>query len=282
MRRILTLLAVLAFNSAAQAQTYPERTESGLNDFANIVNSITEARINTRLAEYASEHDTEVAVVTLSSLQFYANDSSIEEYSNALFNQWGLGNDETNKGILLLVFRDDREVRLIVGDGYDDTITAQTDLIVSNDILPQFRDSKYSEGIEYGVDGIFDRVINAPEAPTQTADSTPSETGEGSSNTLYYILGAIGAAIAGIIGLNRRNAAKFAAQACTNCGKTGLQKSREVLREPTLEENGAGETRITCPACGHIDVTPYTIPKRTPEKAEAGGTSSGSGSTGKW
>ena len=282
MKRIFALLATLILTSAAHAQTYPERTEIGVNDFANIINSITEARINTRLAEASSEHDIDVAVVTLSSLRFYATGSTIEEYSTGLFNNWGLGDAETNKGILLLVFREDREVRIVTGTGYDPSVTEQTDLIVSNDMLPHFRDSDYSEGIEYGVDGLFTRIINAPVQPTPSAESSSPDEGEGSGNTLYYILGAIGAAIAGLIGLNRRNAAKFAAQACSNCGKTGLQKSRDVLREPTLEENGAGETLITCPSCGHIDATPYTISKLTPEKPKEGGKSSGGGSTGKW
>ena len=224
MKHFITLLALLVFSSTAHAQTYPERTDSGVNDFANIINSLTENRINELLVEIETDHDTEVAVVTLSSLRFYANDSTIEAYSTELFNRWGLGVADTNKGILLLVFRDDREVRVEVGTGYDASVAGKIDLVVSNDMLPHFRDSDYSEGIEYGVDGLIRRVINAPAQQTPAAESTPN--GDNSSgNTLYYILGAIGAAIAGMIGLNRRNAAKFAAQACSNCGKTGLQKS---------------------------------------------------------
>lgn len=282
MKRIFALFAVLLFSTTAQAQTYPERTDQGVNDFANIINSLTETRINTLLEEIAVEHGTEVAVVTLSSLRFYASNSTIEDYSTELFNQWGLGTEETNKGILLLVFYEDREVRIEVGTGYDPTVKSQLDLVISNDMIPHFKESDFSEGIEYGVDGLFSRVINAPDTPNPTAEGTPSNSDESGGNTIYYILAAIGAGIAGLIGLNRRNAAKFAAQACSNCGKTGLQKSREVLREPTLKDDGAGETRITCPSCGHVDATPYTIAKLKPDEPKKGGKSSGSGATGKW
>ncbi len=281
MTRIFAFLTAIFIATTAHAQTYPERTDPGVNDFANIINSLTEARIATLLADIATQHDTEVAVVTLSSLRFYANDSTIEAYSTELFNQWGLGDDETNKGILLLVFRDDREVRIEVGSGYDGSINGQLDLVVSNDMLPHFRDADYSEGIEYGVDGLLSRVINAPATPAAPATPTP-EGGESGGNTIYYVLGAIGAAIAGLFGLSRRNAAKFAAQPCTNCGKAGLEKTREVLREPSLKKDGAGETRITCPSCGHVDATPFTISKLKPKEPEVGGKSDGDGATGKW
>lgn len=96
---------------------------------------------------------------------------------------------------------------------------------------------------------------------------------------LWYVLGGVGAAVLALFGLNRRNAAKLAVQPCSACGETGLQKTRVVLREPTFENTGMGETRITCPSCGHVDATPYTISKRTPE---GGGKSEGGGATGKW
>lgn len=76
-----------------------------------MIDSMTQTRIARTLADIAQDHDTEVAILTLSSLQFYANGSTIEDDSKNLFNAWGLGDADTNTGILMLVFRDDREVR---------------------------------------------------------------------------------------------------------------------------------------------------------------------------
>ena len=279
MTRIFAFIAALVFAGSVNAQQYPDRTDPNLNDFADMIDAETEARIDAKLAAIAADHQTEVAIVTLSSLRFYAQDSTIEDYSTELFNRWGLGDADANDGILLLIFRDDGEARLEIGSGYNDTAKEAVANVMVQDIVPHFRDGNFSAGIESGVDGLLTRVINPAPANAQPGGS---DAAAGSGNTLYYILGAIGVAIAGIFGLNRRNAAKFAAQPCSNCGKTGLQKSREILREATLGEEGAGETRISCPSCGHVDAKPFTVAKLQPDTPKGGGQSKGDGASGKW
>ncbi len=283
MTRILAVIAALMLASPIAAQTFPTRTDTNVTDSANIIDPETEARIVAKLAEYADDHDTEVVIVTLSSLRFYDADSDIEDYSTAMFNDYGIGDAEANNGILFMVFRDDQELRVEVGSGYDDVAKIEINTIMSDVIVPQFRNDNYAAGLEAGVDALLARVIDRAAAvrviPSAAADS---DTNEGSGNALYYILAAVAAAIAALIGLNRRNAAKLAALPCTNCDKTGLVKSREVLRAPTLQQNGAGETRLTCPSCGHVDATPYNIAKLKPEAPKGGGKSKGDGATGKW
>lgn len=281
MTRFLSLLAAIFLATTAFAQTYPDRTSPGVNDFAGVIDPDDEARIAEKLAAIKDDHGVEASVVTLSSLQFYAQDSSIEDYSQGLFNAWGLGDAEENNGILLMLFRDDREVRLEVGSGYDADMQKAFDQLIDEDILPDFRDGNLAAGLESGVDALVPRIISPPSANDAPATTDTSSDGEakGGGNTLWYVLGGVGAAILGLIGLNRRSAAKFTAQPCSNCGQTGLERSRVVLSEATVEVEGKGETRITCPSCGHVDATPYTISKLKPE---GGGKSEGSGSTGKW
>ncbi len=280
MTRFVAFLAALFMATAGYTQTYPTRTDPGVNDFADIIDSITENRIADKLAMIATDHDTEIVIVTLSSLRFYAEDSTIESYGENLFNTWGIGDSERNDGILLIVFRDDRELRIQIGAGYDGAMQGRIDAVLQSDVLPFFRDDQFAAGLEAGVDGLLTRVIDPP---AQNTNPPASDTNGGSSsNTLYYILGGIAAAIAGLVGLNRRNAAKFAARPCSSCGKPGLQKSRVVLREATLDMEGAGETRITCPSCGHVETTPYTISKLRPKEPTGGGQSDGKGATGKF
>ena len=273
MTRFFACLLALLITSTANAQTYPDRLHSGLNDYADIVDADTETSINAKIADIFQEHGVEVSIATLSSVRFYAQDTPIEEYATGLFNTWAIGNVDTNDGMLILVFRDDRELRIEIGSGYDDDTQKQIDRVVDEDILPLFRDENYSAGLDAGVDGLLARVI-APPPANSTAQSQTSDD-ESSGNALYYVLGAVVAGIAGLIGLNRRNAAKFATQPCSSCGKTGLQKSRDVLRPATVETEGAGETRITCPSCGHVDTTPYKISKLSPKDPEGGGQSKG-------
>ena len=51
----------------------------------------------------------------------------------------------------------------------------------------------------------------------------------------------------------------------------------------TREMEGAGETRLTCPHCGHVEVESYVIPRQRSEGPRGGGgRSGGEGSTGPW
>ena len=277
MKRLFTTLAAFAFACAAHAQQYPERIAPGVNDFADIIDEETEGRVVARLAEIAADHDTEVVVATLSSLRFYAQDSTIEAYLEGLFNSWAIGNAERNDGLMILVFRDDREVRVQAGAGYDAAAQDQIARVVAEDILPSFREGNLAAGLETGVNGLLARVIDPPVANAAApAGDAPK------SNTLYYILGGIAAAIAGLVGLSRYNKAKFAKEPCPSCGKTGLQKQNVVLIAATLDAQGEGETRISCPSCGHVTATTYTIAKLSPPEPTGGGQTKGDGATGKW
>lgn len=165
MTRFLTFLAALLFAGAVHAQSYPTRASDGVNDFARIIDDETESRIAEKLATFASDHDTEVTIVTLSSLRFYAQDSTIDDYATGLFNDWAIGDADANTGILLIVFRDDRELRVEYGSGYNEDIQKQIDRVVDEDILPSFRTQDYAAGLESGVDGLLTRVIS-PRRPT--------------------------------------------------------------------------------------------------------------------
>jgi len=79
MLRLLAVLAVFCFASTAQAQTYPEPRGTTVNDYADMLSEEVEARVTTRLEELASD-GTELTVVTLSSVQFYANNTSVDDY----------------------------------------------------------------------------------------------------------------------------------------------------------------------------------------------------------
>lgn len=284
MTRIVTLIFSLLLSSAAVAQVFPDPTSTTVNDFAGIIDDEVEARIVEKLETLASDNDVELSVVTLSSVQFYANDMDIGAYATQLFNTWGIGDEESNDGALLLVFRDDRELRVELGSAYGTDWNRITAQVIDSDILPEFRNGNYGAGIESGVTGLIDKVV----LPFKAGESAPSDAaapaGDGKGGIgIGAILGGIVAVIAGLIGFNKFRQSR---EPCESCGKTGLTRETVVLKEATKTATGAGERRVICPHCGHTKVTPYTIPMITEAKAEkpshGGGKSEGGGESGKW
>ncbi len=73
---------------------------------------------------------------------------SIEQYSLRVVEAWQLGRKDTDDGVLLLVAKEDRAVRIEVGYGLEGVLTdVTTNRIIRQVILPQFRTGQYFQGI---------------------------------------------------------------------------------------------------------------------------------------
>lgn len=276
-----SIIALGIGTQIATAQRFPDANTTAVNDFADMLPGDAETRITEILDTLEQDTGADATIVTLSSVRFYAQDMSVADYATALFNEWGIGDVEDGNGVLLIVFRDDKELRLEIGEGFDNAAQTRAKDVVDDDIIPLFAQGDMVGGIEAGANGIADHIVrNNRVSASNTADTGDAKD----SNILWYILGGIGAFIAGIFGLNRRAAAKLAATPCPACGVAGqLEKSRVVLEEATEDQEGRGENRTTCGACGHIERESYTINRVKIEKDEfQGGKSKGDGASGKW
>src|SRR5690606_29551899 len=69
-----------------------------------------------------------------------------------------------NNGVLLLVARDDRKMRIEVGYGLEGTLTdLHTKLIIENDMVPAFRAGDFAGGITKAVDDMIMVLEGHPE-----------------------------------------------------------------------------------------------------------------------
>ncbi len=73
-------------------------------------------------------------------------DTSIESFATHLFNRWGIGDRATNRGIMLVVARSDRKVRLELGAGYDSSYDKRAKGVIDEFILPSFKKDNYEAG----------------------------------------------------------------------------------------------------------------------------------------
>src|SRR5262249_37667906 len=86
---------------------------------------------------------------------------SIEEYSEALYNAWGIGaksGANKNKGALLLVSLGDRKTRLEVGYGLEGDIPDGLAGEIIRRMRPNLQQGQYSQAIEVGVRSIVDTL----------------------------------------------------------------------------------------------------------------------------
>jgi len=174
-RCVLALSAIallLASSLAAVALSMPART-GWVTDAANILDANTMSSLSTRLENLQSETGDEVVVVTLPDLQ----GATIEDWGDTLGNSWKIGKTNgRNDGVLLVVAPNERRVRIAVGYGLanriPDSIAAS---IISDHIIPYFRNGDMLGGIRAGIDSIALQLSGgaAANGVEQAAYSTP-------------------------------------------------------------------------------------------------------------
>lgn len=149
----LTVAIVLLSSVAtlAQGAELPQLT-GRVVDNAGLLDADTRAAIENRLEAHEAQSSDQIVVTTILSLE----SDVLEDYANRLFRAWGLGQADQNNGVLLLVAKNDRKIRIEVGYGLEGTLTdLHSKLIIDNTIVPAFKQGNFAVGISAGVDDII-------------------------------------------------------------------------------------------------------------------------------
>lgn len=157
---LLALLLVLLLAVPALAAPQFPKLTGRVVDAANVLPPATEASIDAKLAELEAQTTNQVVVATVPDLGGY----DIADYGYQLGRAWGIGQDQKNNGVLLLVAPNDRRVRIDVGYGLEPVLTdALSSLIIQNQILPRFRQGDLPGGVEAGVDAVVQQLQLPPD-----------------------------------------------------------------------------------------------------------------------
>jgi uncharacterized protein len=166
LRLLLAAAAVLTLAwlapLAAQAPALPKLT-GAVVDTADLLPPERETALERRLREFYGRTSRQLVVVTVPSL----GGETVEDYGFRLGEAWKLGNRDADNGAILLVARDDRRIRIEVGDGLEPILTdGMSGLIIRRDITPRFQAEDYASGIEHGVEAILEQLS----APAEEAE----------------------------------------------------------------------------------------------------------------
>lgn len=114
---------------------------------------------------------------------------ALEDYSINVARQWGIGSSERDNGVLLLIVKEDRRIRIEVGRGQEGDFTdAQAGRVIRNTLTPAFRDNQYYEGIATATTQIIEAASGNPDAIPQNTAAPQSGSGDIFSTVLFLIL----------------------------------------------------------------------------------------------
>jgi uncharacterized protein len=133
--------------SAADAGEVPFLS-GRVNDLAGMLKAETKLHLEAMLKAHEDSTSNQVVVLTVPDL----GGESIEEYSFNVAQTWKLGQKGKNNGVLFLVSRDDRQMRIEVGTGLEGVLTdATSGIIIRQEVVPRFQDGDFDAGISDGV-----------------------------------------------------------------------------------------------------------------------------------
>ena len=133
-----------------------------VNDFTNTLTQEQIAALENKLVTYDDSTSNQIAVVIIPT----TGDYSVEEIALEIIRRWGVGNKDKNNGIVLLIAKDDRKIRIETGYGLEGAvpdITAKS--IIDNYITPNFKEGNYYRGLAEGTDAIIRAAAGEYKAP---------------------------------------------------------------------------------------------------------------------
>jgi len=154
MRKYSLIVFLLVFFPITAGLAYYDLGQPAgfVNDYAGLMTGENRLALETKLVDFEKETGNEIAVVTINSLQ----GDTIENFTVALFAKWGIGKKDKDNGILVLIAKDDRKMRIEVGYGLEGALTdAQSYWIIQNVMRPAFQAGDYDSGITEAVEKII-------------------------------------------------------------------------------------------------------------------------------
>lgn len=155
---LIALLLLLASACVSAAPAVPALKQR-VTDLTATLDASQSAALEARLAALETEKGAQIAVLIVAS----TGEDSIEAYATRVFEQWKLGRKGVDDGILLLVAKDDRALRIEVGYGLEGAVTdVQAARIIRERITPAFREGDFFGGIQAGTDALSGLVRGEP------------------------------------------------------------------------------------------------------------------------
>jgi uncharacterized protein len=167
--RLLVLPALLAallasplLATRARADVPVPPLQARVTDLAGALSASQRAALESTLRAFEERKGSQVAVLLVPTTQ----PETIEQYGIRVAEQWKLGRKGVDDGAILLVAVQDHALRIEVGYGLEGVLPdATTKQIVSDVIVPRFKDGDLPGGIDAGVAAMLKVIDGEPLPP---------------------------------------------------------------------------------------------------------------------
>ena len=124
----------------------PPKPDSWVNDYAGVLSQGEIRALESELAGLEQRSSNQIFIALFSRMP---ENTYLEDFAVDLYEKWRPGLADKDNGILMVIFIQDRKIRIEVGYGLEDVMTdAQAGMIIREYIAPEFQKGNYFRGIE--------------------------------------------------------------------------------------------------------------------------------------
>lgn len=166
-------------------------------DLTGTLSAGDQAGLVERLSRLEQEKGAQIAVLLLPSTE----PESIEQFGIRLAENWKIGRQGVDDGVIVIVAKDDRRMRIEVGYGLEGAIPdAIAKRIIDEQMAPRFRDGDFAGGLGAAVDTLA-RVIDGESLPPPK-EKIPQGAGFDTDSLLFIAIfvASVARALFGLVG----------------------------------------------------------------------------------
>jgi uncharacterized protein len=188
------LLLLLALPALAQVAVPP--LKGRVTDLTGTLKPDQAAALEQMLQSFEARKGSQIAVLMLPTTQ----PETIEQYALRVAEQWKIGRKKVDDGVVMVVAKDDRAVRIEVGYGLEGALNdATANRIIRELIVPRFREGDFFGGISAAADRMIRVIDGEPLPPPRPAPQVGGGTFQ-ALPVLLVVAFVAGAILRGVFG----------------------------------------------------------------------------------
>ncbi|URI09956.1 TPM domain-containing protein [Aquincola tertiaricarbonis] len=199
---LVLLLCPLAGLRAQPLQAVPALS-SRVIDQTGTLSAEEAGALQAKLAEFEAQHGPQIVIVIVRSTL----PEDITDYTQRLGDAWKIGRRDVGDGLLLVVAKDDRKVRIAPAKALEGAVPdLAARQIIQQQITPAFRAGDYAGGLNAAVDALVARV-RGEHLPAPAARNAPGRDGadagwQWEELMMFFFVGVpvMGAVLTGVLG----------------------------------------------------------------------------------
>ncbi len=184
--RVLLLLSLgLAASAWAQADAAIPPMSSPVVDTTGTLDAAQTQALEAQAVALQQRKGSQLQILMVPSTQ----PETIEQYTQRVFEQWKIGRQGVDDGVLLVVAKDDRRVRIEPGYGLEGAIPdAIANRVIQEYLAPHFRSGDYAGGLVDGSAALV-KLIDGEELPPPVSDNRAARGTGGDGFSLALVIG---------------------------------------------------------------------------------------------